>query len=77
MTLVSLRFSRSLKKEADKETAIWDNRSTYHTAIYHYDGKGLSIVQYCVGIGQHRYFDPTSKSKREAEGSEGDQWNLA
>ena len=76
MTLVSLCFSRSLKKEADKETAIWDNRSTYHTAICDYDGKSLSIVQYCVGIGEHPYFDPASKLKQEAGGSDGDEWNL-
>ena len=76
MMLVSLCFRRSLKKEADKGTAIWDNRSTYHTAIYDYDGKGLSSVQYCVGVGEHPYFEPVSKSEREAESSEGDEWNL-
>jgi hypothetical protein len=51
-------------------TAIWDNRSTYHAATYDYDNNGLRTGQRCVGIGERPYFDPASKSKREAEGEE-------
>lgn len=50
--------------------AIWDNRSTFHAATYDYDGYGLRTGQRCVGIGERPYFDPVSKSKREAEGEE-------
>jgi alpha-ketoglutarate-dependent taurine dioxygenase len=52
------------------DLAIWDNRSTYHAATYDYDGNGLRTGQRCVGIGERPYFDPASKSKREAEGEE-------
>ncbi|KAH6679639.1 putative alpha-ketoglutarate-dependent taurine dioxygenase [Halenospora varia] len=52
------------------DLAIWDNRSTYHAATYDYDGMGLRTGQRCVGIGERPYFDPASKSKREAEGEE-------
>jgi hypothetical protein len=50
--------------------AIWDNRSTFHAATYDYDNNGLRTGQRCVGIGERPYFDPASKSKREAEGEE-------
>lgn len=52
------------------DLAIWDNRSTYHAATYDYDSKGLRTGQRCVGIGERPYFDPASKSRREAEGEE-------
>jgi len=52
------------------DLAIWDNRSTFHAATYDYDGMGLRTGQRCVGIGERPYFDPASKSKREAEGEE-------
>ncbi|CAG8953625.1 hypothetical protein HYFRA_00010084 [Hymenoscyphus fraxineus] len=52
------------------DLAIWDNRSTYHAATYDYDTLGLRTGQRCVGIGERPYFDPASKSKREAEGEE-------
>jgi len=52
------------------DLAIWDNRSTYHAATYDYDSNGLRTGQRCVGIGERPYFDPASKSKREAEGEE-------
>jgi alpha-ketoglutarate-dependent taurine dioxygenase len=52
------------------DLAIWDNRSTYHAATYDYDANGLRTGQRCVGIGERPYFDPASKSKREAEGDE-------
>jgi hypothetical protein len=56
--------------ETNIRAAIWDNRSTFHAATYDYDNNGLRTGQRCVGIGERPYFDPASKSKREAEGEE-------
>lgn len=71
-TLVNLCISilTWVHKLLTYNTAIWDNRSTYHAATYDYDGMGLRTGQRCVGIGERPYFDPASKSKREAEGEE-------
>ncbi|TVY43064.1 putative alpha-ketoglutarate-dependent sulfonate dioxygenase [Lachnellula occidentalis] len=63
-------FSSELEQTLICKTAIWDNRSTFHAATYDYDNNGLRTGQRCVGIGERPYFDPASKSKREAEGEE-------
>ncbi|KAF8144111.1 taurine catabolism dioxygenase [Mycena galopus ATCC 62051] len=48
------------------DVAIWDNRCTFHTATFDYEGvrQGTRVVS----IGEKPYFDPTSKSRRSALG---------
>jgi alpha-ketoglutarate-dependent taurine dioxygenase len=46
-------------------TAIWDNRSVYHTATYDYAGLGSRLGQRAVSLGEKPYYDPQSKSRRE------------
>ncbi|KAF7345899.1 Taurine catabolism dioxygenase [Mycena venus] len=48
------------------DVAIWDNRCTFHTATFDYEGvrKGTRVVS----IGEKPYFDPDSKSRRTALG---------
>lgn len=46
--------------------AIWDNRSVYHTAIFDFAGLGARTGHRAVGIGERPYFDPNSKTRREA-----------
>lgn len=48
------------------DIAIWDNRCTFHTATYDFDGLGERSGNRAVGIGEKPYFDPASKSRREA-----------
>jgi alpha-ketoglutarate-dependent taurine dioxygenase len=48
------------------DLAIWDNRSVYHTATYDYAGLGSRTGQRAVSLGERPYFDPSSKSRREA-----------
>ncbi|KAI0378110.1 taurine catabolism dioxygenase [Hypomontagnella monticulosa] len=48
------------------DLAIWDNRSVFHTATNDYDGKRQG--NRVVSIGEKPYFDPNSKSRREALG---------
>ncbi|ODQ54688.1 taurine catabolism dioxygenase [Saitoella complicata NRRL Y-17804] len=48
------------------DVAIWDNRSVYHTATYDYGGKRQG--NRVVALGERPYFDPASKSRREALG---------
>ncbi|THU90611.1 taurine catabolism dioxygenase [Dendrothele bispora CBS 962.96] len=48
------------------DIAIWDNRSAFHTATNDYEGhrEGNRVVS----IGEKPFFDPNSKSRREALG---------
>ncbi|KAH0598117.1 hypothetical protein MHUMG1_04489 [Metarhizium humberi] len=48
------------------DIAIWDNRSVYHTAIFDYAGLGARTGHRAVGIGERPYFNPSSKTRREA-----------
>ncbi|KAF1810157.1 alpha-ketoglutarate-dependent taurine dioxygenase [Eremomyces bilateralis CBS 781.70] len=48
------------------DIAIWDNRSTFHRATFDYDGQGERFGNRAVGVGERPYFDPNSKSRREA-----------
>ncbi|KIP11243.1 hypothetical protein PHLGIDRAFT_83668 [Phlebiopsis gigantea 11061_1 CR5-6] len=55
---LQVRFKWSIN-----DVAIWDNRSTYHTATNDYaDHRQGNRV---VGIGEKPYFDPASKSRRD------------
>ncbi|KAL1856567.1 hypothetical protein Plec18170_003535 [Paecilomyces lecythidis] len=46
------------------DLAIWDNRSTFHTATTDYEGKRQG--NRVLSIGEIPYLDPASKSRREA-----------
>ncbi|OIW23530.1 alpha-ketoglutarate-dependent sulfonate dioxygenase [Coniochaeta ligniaria NRRL 30616] len=48
------------------DLAIWDNRSVFHTATNDYVGKRQG--NRVVSLGEKPYFDPQSKSRREALG---------
>lgn len=48
------------------DLAIWDNRSVYHAATPDYEGFGERKGHRVVGLGEAPYFDPKSKSRREA-----------
>ena len=51
---------------ADGGTAIWDNRSVFHSATFDYDGLGERFGNRAVGIGEAPYLDPNSVSRTEA-----------
>ncbi len=46
--------------------AIWDNRSTFHSAIFDYEDQGDRLGIRAVGIGERPFFDPQSSSRQEA-----------
>ncbi|KAI3394519.1 hypothetical protein diail_2608 [Diaporthe ilicicola] len=51
------------------DLAIWDNRSVYHSATPDYvgeEGLGERKGSRAVSLGEKPYFDPQSKSRREA-----------
>jgi len=48
------------------DVAIWDNRSSFHAATF--DAVGSRKGDRVVSIGEQPYFDPASKSRREALG---------
>lgn len=47
-------------------TAIWDNRSVFHSATFDYDGIGERSGNRAVGIGERPYLDPNSLSRTTA-----------
>ncbi|KAI1798932.1 TauD-domain-containing protein [Daldinia bambusicola] len=54
------------------DLAIWDNRSVYHAATPDYLNQGLGerTGSRAVSLGEKPYFDPQSKSRREALASQ-------
>lgn len=48
------------------DIAIWDNRSTFHQATFDYEGYGERYGVRTVSVGEKPFFDPESKSRREA-----------
>ncbi|KAL3428587.1 hypothetical protein BDV09DRAFT_204254 [Aspergillus tetrazonus] len=50
------------------DVAIWDNRSVYHAATFDYQHLGRRTGHRAVGLCERPYFDPKSKSRREALG---------
>ncbi|KAL4750524.1 hypothetical protein BDW72DRAFT_203796 [Aspergillus terricola var. indicus] len=57
--------------ENQYDIAIWDNRMVYHSAIFDYAGLGARTGHRAVSIGEQPYFDPNSKTRREALAEEG------
>ena len=49
-----------------QSTAIWDNRTVFHSAIMDFAGMGPRTGHRAVGIGERPYFDPNSKTRQEA-----------
>lgn len=57
------------KWQQENDLAIWDNRSVYHAATPDYvfeEGLGERKGSRAVSLGEKPYFDPESKSRREA-----------
>jgi hypothetical protein len=50
---------------SDTISAIWDNRSAFHTATFDYEGLGERLGNRAVGIGEKPYLDTNSKSRTE------------
>ncbi|EKM51097.1 uncharacterized protein PHACADRAFT_103865 [Phanerochaete carnosa HHB-10118-sp] len=66
--LIQLNHDLQVRFKWEKNSiAIWDNRSNYHTATFDY-GKEKRVGDRVVSLGEKPYFDPTSKSRRQALG---------
>ncbi|KAI6713200.1 tfdA family taurine dioxygenase [Diplocarpon mali] len=48
----------------ENDVAIWDNRSSWHTATYDHDG--VRIGDRVVSLGEAPYYDPASVSRKTA-----------
>jgi len=53
------------KWKSPNDIAIWDNRSTFHTATYDIEGQGERYGVRAVSVGEKPFFDPSSKSRQE------------
>ncbi|CAD6590785.1 MAG: hypothetical protein ASARMPREDX12_004730 [Alectoria sarmentosa] len=61
-----------LRWQNANDLAIWDNRSTYHTATSdYYDDPAERMGRRAISVGEKPFFDVGSKSRREA------LWELA
>lgn len=66
--LIQLNHDLQVRFKWQKNSvAIWDNRSNYHTATFDY-GLEKRVGDRVVSLGEKPYFDPTSKSRRQALG---------
>ncbi|KAI0892163.1 TauD-domain-containing protein [Annulohypoxylon nitens] len=61
-----------LRWQDENDLAIWDNRSVYHAATPDYVNLGLGerSGSRAVSLGEKPYFDPGSRSRREALAAE-------
>ncbi|KAJ3367441.1 hypothetical protein HDU84_001840, partial [Entophlyctis sp. JEL0112] len=51
------------------DIAVWDNRSSFHTATTDYDAdEFLRLGERATSLGERPYFDPVSSSRRQALG---------
>ncbi|KAM3432453.1 hypothetical protein MY4824_006530 [Beauveria thailandica] len=55
-----------LRWKNPNDIAIWDNRSTFHSAIFDYEDQGDRLGIRAVGVGERPFFDPQSSSRQEA-----------
>jgi alpha-ketoglutarate-dependent taurine dioxygenase len=53
------------KWKNQNDIAIWDNRSTFHSATYDIEGQGERYGVRTVSVGEKPFFDPKSKSRTE------------
>lgn len=53
------------KWQNPNDIAIWDNRSTFHSATYDIEGYGERYGVRTVSVGEKPFFDPESKSRGE------------
>ncbi|KAF7919548.1 uncharacterized protein EAE98_009388 [Botrytis deweyae] len=56
------------KWKNQNDLAIWDNRSTFHTATDDLEGQGERYGVRAVSVGEKPFFDPESESRRDALG---------
>ncbi|KAI9650680.1 hypothetical protein NHQ30_000702 [Ciborinia camelliae] len=56
------------KWKNQNDLAIWDNRSTFHTATDDLEGQGERYGVRAVSVGEKPFLDPESRSRREALG---------
>ena len=52
--------------------AIWDNRSTWHSATFDYEEERAG--ERASSVGERPYFDPKSITKSEGLAREGNKW---
>lgn len=52
------------------DIAIWDNRSTFHTATNDIEGFGERYGVRTVSVGEKPFFDAESRGRREALAAE-------
>ncbi|GMM31519.1 hypothetical protein DAMA08_042640 [Martiniozyma asiatica (nom. inval.)] len=56
-------------------SAIWDNRCTQHRNVWDHEGKQARHGTRVTSLAERPYFDPASKSQREALGLPIHKWN--
>ncbi|ODV79247.1 taurine catabolism dioxygenase [Suhomyces tanzawaensis NRRL Y-17324] len=65
---IQVRFNWQPTKEGLGTSAIWDNRISQHNAVWDHEGKEARHGTRVTSLAEVPYFDPNSKSQREALG---------
>ncbi|KAJ3190676.1 hypothetical protein HK101_008467 [Irineochytrium annulatum] len=70
-TLISQNHDLQVRyKWGKNDVAIWDNRTAYHTATTDFTLAERRVGDRAISVGEKPYYDPASKSRREALGIE-------
>ncbi|KAK1992235.1 alpha-ketoglutarate-dependent sulfonate dioxygenase [Colletotrichum falcatum] len=65
LELIAMNHDLQVRWRWEKnDVAIWDNRSSFHSATFDY--QGLRLAQRVASVGEKPYYDPASLSRREA-----------
>lgn len=65
---IQVRFNWKPSKPGYGTSAIWDNRVSQHRAVWDHEGKGARHGTRVTSLAEVPYFDPESKTQREALG---------
>ncbi|CCE86262.1 Piso0_004741 [Millerozyma farinosa CBS 7064] len=65
---IQVRFNWKPTKEGVGTSALWDNRVSQHFAVWDFEGKEPRHGTRVSSLAEVPYFDPNSKSQREALG---------
>lgn len=71
---IQVRFKWNGTSTGLGTSAIWDNRISQHRNVWDHEGKGARHGTRVTALAEKPYFDPTSKSQREALGLPLKRW---
>ncbi|KGK35607.1 hypothetical protein JL09_g5242, partial [Pichia kudriavzevii] len=72
---IQVRFKWTPTKQGYGTSAIWDNRISQHRAVWDHEGEEPRHGTRVTSLAEIPFFDPESKSQREALGKPIHKWD--